>query len=140
MSVALKILSVLAAAAFSVAAAQSVPAVEAAAPAEMHGFLPGYTDAGLQFLVRACVAAAPVSGMPVHAGLTGWQVQVDVANVWMPRVFTVVRATLIEGDQIAASYWVRTAALDTTPQAVLCGTVWRLTQKLWGPAAAPKAA
>jgi hypothetical protein len=135
MSGALKILPVLAAAVFSAAAAQSVPAVETAAPVEVHGFLPGYTDAGLQFLVRACVAAAPVSGMP-DAWAAGWHVQVDVANVWMPRVFTVVRATLIEGDEIVASYWVRTVALDTAPPAVLCGTVWRLTQKLWGPAAA----
>lgn len=134
MSVASKIFPVLTAAAFSAAAAQAAPAVEAAAPAEMHGFLPGYTDAGLQFLVRACAAAAPVSSMPADAQAAGWQVHVDVANVWMPRVFTVVRATLTEGDQIVASYWVRTPALDTAPRAVLCGTVWRLTQRLFQPA------
>jgi hypothetical protein len=114
---------------------QPADTAKASVPVTVYGFLPGYTNTGLKQLVGACVAEAPVPGTLADAPRTGWQVQVDLENVSMPRVGTVVKATLLDGKKVVTSTWNRTAALDTVPRAVLCSTVSQLTQKLWASAA-----
>jgi hypothetical protein len=114
---------------------QPTSAGKASVPATVYGFLPGYTGSGLQRLVSACVAGVPIPGALADAPRAGWQIQVDVQDVSMPRVATVMKATLLDGNQVVTSTWKRTAALDTAPRSVFCDTVSQLTQKLWATAA-----
>jgi hypothetical protein len=118
---------------FALAAAR-IPAASVSAagiPVKVQGFIPGYTDDDLARLVSTCVAQVPVPGTIANETRSGWQVQVDVQNVSMPRTFTEIRVSLLHGANVVAFRWQRTMALSAAPQSSLCGVVSRLTQQLW---------
>jgi hypothetical protein len=120
-------------------ACSAIPAPAAGAPAEpigvagipvtVQGFLPGYSDSELLQSVTSCVAQVPATGTIGDAPHPGWQVQVDVQNVYMPHIATEVRVTLLHEAHVAAFRWQR--APDAAAPQQLCGTVSRLTQQAW---------
>lgn len=67
-------------------------------PIAVHGALPGYSDTGLARLVRQCAAAEALPD--------GWRMQVNVADIHVPRSFTLLRATLTDGNHVVASRWI----------------------------------
>ena len=97
----------------------------------VEGFLPGYSDNGLRQLVKACFAEVQVPVTMADEPPAAWQIQVQLEDTYMPRVNTVVHATMLKGKQVIASRWTRTASLDTAPSDVLCRTVSNLTQRLY---------
>ena len=120
--------------------ASAASTVKVSVPVTVQGFVPGYTDSGLAQLVNTCVAKVPASGAVANELRGKWQVQVEVQDVYMPHVATVVRATLLEGKRVAAFRWKRTVSLDTAPSATFCWTVSELTQELWDSVSAENAA
>ncbi len=116
------------------AVAAAVPAgTPAALPVTVQGTLPGYTDTALAQVVRSCVAGMPVSSSMNAAPNGAWHLQVRVDDIHTPRTATLLGATLLDGTHVVDSSWMRTAALDTAPQAVLCRSVSGLTQRVLTP-------
>jgi hypothetical protein len=106
-------------------------AASTSVPVTVQGFVPGYTDSGLTQLVNTCVAEVPASETMANELRGKWQVQVQVQNLYLPHVNTVVRVTLLDGKRVVAFRWKRTVSLDTAPSAAFCWTVSELTQQLW---------
>jgi hypothetical protein len=107
------------------------PAVETNVPLVVEGSLPGYTDSKLTQAVSACVAQVPMPGTMPNEPHAGWQMRVDVRNIYMPHSFTEIRMSLMRETHILAVRSGRQMALDAAPRAALCMTVSNLTQQLW---------
>lgn len=112
-----------------VAGAPADPAWVTGVPVTIQGFLPGYSDSGLAQSITSCVAQAPTAGTIADELHAGWQVQVNVQNIYIPRPATEVGVTLLYDEHVEAFHWHR--ALDAERPAALCGTVSRLTEQDW---------
>jgi hypothetical protein len=101
----------------------------ASTPTTVNGFIPGYTANHLARTIDRSVASVPVPvAMTTQAT---WRFQVQVSNVYMPHVATVIKATLLDRNHVVASDWKRVDLSNAASPGVLCDAMADLTQQLW---------